>query len=341
MGFFSKIFKGVKKIFKGAAKLVKNVVKKVVDVGKKIVKGVGKVVGKLGPIGTIAIGFLAPYAIGAMAGMGGWVGTIGQTLQAVGSTIAAPIKAVGQAIGAGINTMGTGLSTALGGSGSAIGQGVMSLTDKITGFLGYQGGSVVDGAKKIFGDVATQWGTIGTQSTTAIGDVATSATKQLSDVVGGDNIFSTEQAVSWDQNAASGIDLFAPKDAVTSPLTAINTEAPTNIFETGGDNIFGMQANPFDPAYSAEQLAKIDVTKTEPSLLDKVKSGLSGLSMPKLPTPMGVVSGDTQGYGLASAEAGQSGGPGSRGRSFYAQGETGLMMTEDYLQRMNSLLGRA
>ena len=160
MGLFKKIKKGVSSVTKGIGKAVKSVVKGVVKVGKKIVKGVGKIMGKLGPIGTIAIGFLAPYALGAIAGAGmGWLSTAATKIMEVSSlvsnTIAAPFKALGSTIGSAVSQGGASLGGSLGGS---LGQGITTITSKIGSALGgAASGDITAGAKKIFGDLSTQY----------------------------------------------------------------------------------------------------------------------------------------------------------------------------------------
>jgi hypothetical protein len=61
MGFFSKLWKGVKKVFKKVGKAI-----------KKAVRGVGKFVGKLGVVGQIGMMFFMPHVAGfLMKGLGG------------------------------------------------------------------------------------------------------------------------------------------------------------------------------------------------------------------------------------------------------------------------------
>jgi hypothetical protein len=61
MGFFSKLWKGVKKVFKKVGKAI-----------KKAVKGIGKFVGKLGIVGQIGMMFFMPHVAGfLMKGLGG------------------------------------------------------------------------------------------------------------------------------------------------------------------------------------------------------------------------------------------------------------------------------
>jgi len=73
MGFFSKIFKGVKKVFKSIGKRI-----------KKIAKGVGKFMGKIGIVGQIAMSFILPGIGGAL------LKTLGGTLGKVAAWAAAP-----------------------------------------------------------------------------------------------------------------------------------------------------------------------------------------------------------------------------------------------------------
>jgi len=73
MGFFSKIFKGVKKVFKKIGKGI-----------KKAVKSVGKFMGKIGIVGQIAMSFILPVVGGAL------LNTLGGTLGKVAAWAAAP-----------------------------------------------------------------------------------------------------------------------------------------------------------------------------------------------------------------------------------------------------------
>ena len=73
MGFFSKIFKGVKKVFKKIGKSI-----------KKVAKGIGKFMGKIGIVGQIAMSFILPVVGGAL------LNTLGGTLGKVAAWAAAP-----------------------------------------------------------------------------------------------------------------------------------------------------------------------------------------------------------------------------------------------------------
>lgn len=78
MGFFSKIFKGVKKVFKKIGKGIKSVF-----------KGIGKFVNKLGIVGQIGLMFLPLGGLlgGMMQGLGGMASTVLGKMGVVGANI--------------------------------------------------------------------------------------------------------------------------------------------------------------------------------------------------------------------------------------------------------------
>ena len=155
------VVKAIKKAVKGVGKAVKKVVKGVVKVAKKVVSAVGDAMGKLGPVGTIALSFIAPYAIGGMAGSSiGWVSTIGKGLQAIGSTIAAPFKALSSAAGNLLGGAAKSLGTFASEAGlKTIGEGLMTISDKIyTGIGTGIGDGVSDAFTKTWNGVSEAWG---------------------------------------------------------------------------------------------------------------------------------------------------------------------------------------
>ena len=112
MGFFSKVWKGLKK---GVKKVARGI--------KKVVKKVGRAVGKLGIVGQIGMMFLMPYAMGALGSMFGTAGTLSgwsQTLlthsniasQALGHTLNL-INTAGTAVGTVYNNVSSTISGAL------------------------------------------------------------------------------------------------------------------------------------------------------------------------------------------------------------------------------------
>ena len=115
MGFFSKVFKGVKKVFKKIGKGI-----------KKVVKGIGKAVGKLGIVGQIGMMFILPGVGGALAkGFGA------ATSGLLGST-----SAIARGIGHVLATAGKFAST--------VGNVFRGVTDAIGGFIKNVGGKVLE-----------------------------------------------------------------------------------------------------------------------------------------------------------------------------------------------------
>ena len=158
MGFLSKVFKGTKKLVKGIGKAVKKVGSKIWEGAKKVVKSVGKALNKLGPIGTIAVSFIAPYAIGAMASMGGTLGTVGTAIQTASTALAAPFKTLTTALGKGAAALGSSTGSALSNAGfTSLGQAVQALGTKMGSMLGYSEGTLGESTKAIWSDVATKW----------------------------------------------------------------------------------------------------------------------------------------------------------------------------------------
>ena len=95
MGFFSKVWKGLKK---GVKKIARGI--------KKVVKKVGKAIGKLGIVGQIGMMFLMPYAMGALGSMFGATGTLSGWSQTLLSHSNIASKALGHTLNL-INKAGT------------------------------------------------------------------------------------------------------------------------------------------------------------------------------------------------------------------------------------------
>ncbi len=131
MGFFSKLWKGIKGAVKKVAKTIKKVAKKVAHaipggkqlwklgtkIGKGIMKGVGKVMKALGPIGMIGLSFVIGPAAGAL-----WSG----------------FSAMAPGIASFLSTATAGVTSALGTASSFI-----------SGTLGSIGEAILGGAQKI------------------------------------------------------------------------------------------------------------------------------------------------------------------------------------------------
>ena len=103
MGFFKKLFKGVKKVVKKIGKGIKSAF-----------KSFGKFMGKLGIIGQIGLGLLLP-GVGAMLGKaaGFLIGTGGTVATAAGNFINAALN-VGTKIGNVFQTVTKGVTKVIG-----------------------------------------------------------------------------------------------------------------------------------------------------------------------------------------------------------------------------------
>ena len=95
MGFFKKIFKGIKKVFKKIGKAVKSAFKKV-----------GKFMGKIGIVGQLGLALIMPYALPALGGLA--TGMMGTQL---GGVLGAAVKGAGHFLNAAVK-LGTRVGTA-------------------------------------------------------------------------------------------------------------------------------------------------------------------------------------------------------------------------------------
>ena len=119
MGFFSKIWKGVKKGFK---KLFKPI--------KKVFKSIGKFMNKIGIVGQIDMMFIPIPGLGAlMSGLGGMVSSAANTLIGVAG------KGIGGAIARGAGHVLKMAHTV----GGKISQGFKTITDGVKSFVGNTG----------------------------------------------------------------------------------------------------------------------------------------------------------------------------------------------------------
>ncbi len=125
---FKKIFKKIKKVLKPVGKAF-----------KKVMKPFAKIQQKLGPVGTMALMFIAPYALPAIWGaFGTWVGMAGGA--AAGSAAATA------AAGASFNAMSAGmqgLMQGLYGAGMKIGAAYNTVTGFISDTVGKIAGNTI------------------------------------------------------------------------------------------------------------------------------------------------------------------------------------------------------
>lgn len=116
MGFFKKIFKGIKKVFKKIGKAVKSVFKKV-----------GKFMGKIGIVGQIGLALVMPYALPALGGLA--TGMMGTQL---GGALGAVVKGAGHFLNAAVKV------------GTRVGQAFKSVTSAVTKTIGNMVGATIN-----------------------------------------------------------------------------------------------------------------------------------------------------------------------------------------------------
>lgn len=129
MGFFKKIFKGVKKVFKKVGKAVKSAF-----------KSVGKFMGKIGIVGQLAVGLFMPYALGFLGStFGGWAGTLMQSanpfVSGAGKFLNAAVK-MGTRVGQAFSSVTEAVKTTIGDMVGATLNKIPGAGDFIKGFTG-------------------------------------------------------------------------------------------------------------------------------------------------------------------------------------------------------------
>ena len=116
MGFFKKIFKGIKKVFKKIGKAVKSAFKKI-----------GKFMGKIGIVGQLGLALIMPYALPALGGLA--TGMMGTQL---GGVLGAAVKGAGHFLNAAVKL------------GTRVGTAFKSVTKAVTDTIGNMVGATVN-----------------------------------------------------------------------------------------------------------------------------------------------------------------------------------------------------
>ena len=158
MGFFKKIFKGIKKVFKKIGKAVKSVFKKV-----------GKFMGKIGIVGQLGLALIMPYALPALGGLAtGMMGTpvggfLGSAIKGAGHFLNAAVK-LGTRVGAAFKSVTSAVTKTI---GNMVGATINSIPggEAFGGFMKELTGGAIDITGKNFSTAwkATQdaWSTAG------------------------------------------------------------------------------------------------------------------------------------------------------------------------------------
>jgi hypothetical protein len=257
MGFFKKIFKGVKKVFKKIGSGI-----------KKAVSKVGKFMGKLGIVGQIGLGLILP-GIGSM--MGSMFGKLATSLM---SSTYGVVRGAGQVINAAIN-IGTGAGNVF-----------KSVTEGVSKVIGEVAGATLNklGVKNI-GKISLEnkgFKSIWDTASTAIKDVAAKGGDLFSmDTLTADNVFMKKAA----ETAASGA--VSPDGGVFDVPGMVETPAPQSFAAPDGGvfDVPGMMETPVPEGTlgdavegfrAAQEVSAPAVAAVQqPSLLSKAGTALS------------------------------------------------------------------
>ena len=212
MGFFSKIFKGVKKTFKKIGKGIKSAFAKV-----------GKFMGKIGIVGQIALGLMLP-------GIGGMLGKWAVTAMGSGNAL---VSAAGQFVNAAVNIgtkAGSVFKTVTEGVTKVIGETVGAALNKIPGAgdaLKFITGDKLDITQKTF---TTAFEAAGTAMT----DVATAGRSLFSmDTLTANNKFGQK----WIDETMTKINNGPGQQSFVTPDLDLNGKMPEdfNVIEMPGN----------------------------------------------------------------------------------------------------------
>ena len=262
MGFFDKIFKGVKKVFKKIGKGIKSAF-----------KSVGRFMGKIGIVGQIALGLLLP-GIGTMIGTwaGAAMGSANAFVSAAGHFVNAAVQ-IGTKAGTVFKTVTQGVTNVIGETVGAVLNkipGMDGVVQKFTGSLGMNAGKGIDISQKGFGsimDVATQ----------AVSDVAKTGGNLFSmDTLTGTNKYAigklAPKATDFDIKRGDGIadNVRSAADDATNAFTGTSPADLSDSVRSAADNATNAFTEISKPDSNTVADSVVDVVDTSPkSLLSK------------------------------------------------------------------------
>ena len=247
MGFFKKLFKGVKKVVKKIGKGIKSAF-----------KSFGKFMGKLGIIGQIGLGLLLP-GVGAMLGKaaGFLIGTGGTVATAAGNFINAALN-VGTKVGNVFQTVTKGVTKVVGDVVGAaanklgLADPIKTLTSKLG--MGVDGQGINIGNKKF-------------------GDVFQTVSEQANEVLkSGRDLFSMDTLTEKHASVAKYLDKTKVVDTATDITAEQAKDLATGPNLTDVENMSRVEIPPAPDAVTPQMSTVADgVTATEPkSLLTKI-----------------------------------------------------------------------
>jgi hypothetical protein len=289
MGFFSKIFKGVKKVFKKIGKGIKSAFKKF-----------GKFMGKIGILGQVAMFFIMPY-VGAALG-GAFTGAAGALAT---NTVGGALGAVGQAAGKVMQFVGNTVSKA----GNVFNNITKGVTDTLGNFAKTASnkmfGTSFDAASNFFGagdsafsrsfgknsrfanltsdnvffedikksrQVELDRKTMNTLDEVVTESASDSRAYGQTDFIADPNI---EQAIGrGDTNLTASLDPTLQDPQALAQQQAKELALGPNL--TGSEN-FSRVEIPSDPTLQMSALDAGVTTVDAPSLLERLKTGVKGI----------------------------------------------------------------
>ena len=281
MGFFSKIFKGVKKVWKSIGKRI-----------KKTFKSIGKFMGKIGVVGQIALSILLP-GIGTMLGglAGGMMASTSAIVKGAGHFLKAAVN-VGSKIGGMVKTVTQGITKVVGNvAGSVLNKipGATDLVKNVTSSIGINSGkginmanasfeNAVKAAQSTVTDFAAQGRDLFSMDTLTSDKFITPSTKaQIEAAKSG--VPSTEDVLETSgQMPAPSADMEAYMEAgprPTSTITADDIYTRGSVSLTAGpDSMIPLEpsqsllapTNVIDVAADTDAFAGVDISKVTPEV---------------------------------------------------------------------------
>jgi len=253
MGFFSKIFKGVKKTFKKIGKGIKSAFAKV-----------GKFMGKIGILGQIALGLMLP-------GIGGMLGKWAVTAMGSGNAL---VSAAGHFVNAAVNI------------GTKAGSVFKTVTEGVTKVIGETVGAalnVIPGADKLVLDVTKSLGVnagqginIGDKSFSSIFKVAGNAMQDAASA--GRSLFSMDTLTGKNKYY---LEAMKTKVAEAIPTSGEFSKAGIDTFDSTKPQMSGLnEGNTVD--LSSPKITDIDGSNYKMAGNKIVDSNTVDLSSPKI-----------------------------------------------------------
>ena len=267
MGLFKKLFKGIGKFFKKIGKGI-----------KKAFKAFGKFMGKIGPLGSIAMMFILPGIGSAISGA--FKSVIGQTAaQATASAAGASAASAATAAGASSAAASAAGAAATASASAAIKAGTMAITKSATGmFAGGSASQALGHVLQFAGKAVSMPGKVFSSITKGVTNTLTEFTKTAAKKLGMD-VPSAAQNFFGDNSAFTRV-----SEAVRSPFDP-SIEAK---------RLFEKEGLTYDPdklleaAEAANETQTVNLEVIKKSMIDERNQAL-GIETKTVPEPKSLV----------------------------------------------------